>query len=184
MRRILERLLWAGGLVALALFAAPWVEARWYEATAGRMLDHASEGGDRVAAVGPDTLIGRLEIPRLGVSALVEEGQEESTLRRAIGHIPGTGLPGRVGNVGLAAHRDTFFRPLRRLRKGDLVRLTTLAGPHEYTVESIRVVSPERVDVLDARAGREILTLVTCYPFDFIGAAPERYVVRAEKRLS
>ena len=138
--------------------------------------------GPRVALPAADGLIGRLEIPRLGLSALVEEGQEEQTLRRAIGHIPGTAFPGAGGNVGLAAHRDTFFRPLRHVQAGDLVRLTTPSGLFEYLVESVQVVEPDRVEVLDPPSSGEVLTLVTCYPFDFVGAAPQRYIVRAEQR--
>lgn len=124
-------------------------------------------------------VIGRLEIPRLGIRAMVREGVDRETLKVAVGHIPGTALPGETGNIGLAAHRDTFFRALRDVRKGDLMRLTTLDGSETYRVETANVVDPAQVGVLAGTNGTRSLTLVTCFPFDFIGAAPKRFVVAA-----
>jgi len=132
------------------------------------------------AAVGPAGLIGRLQVERLGVSAMVMEGISGKTLRRAVGHIAGTALPGQTGNVGIAGHRDTFFRPLRNIQADDIITLTTLGGEFRYRVVSTKVVSPDNVAVLDSDS-HEILTLVTCYPFYFIGSAPERFIVRAER---
>jgi sortase A len=132
------------------------------------------------AAIGPDGLIGRIEIARLGVSVVVVEGTDKPTLRHAAGHIPGTAIPGQIGNIGIAAHRDTFFRPLRNIRDNDVVALTTLRGEFRYRVVSTKIVSPEDVAVLDPD-GNEILTLVTCYPFYFVGAAPSRFIVRAQR---
>jgi sortase A len=131
-------------------------------------------------AVASEGLIGRVEIPRLGLSAVLIEGVDAKTLRRAVGHIPGTALPGRPGNVALSGHRDTFFRPLRNIREGDTIVVTTLEGEFRYRVVSTQVVSPEIVAVLNPSRG-EILTLVTCYPFYFVGAAPDRFIVRAER---
>ena len=122
--------------------------------------------------------IGRIEIPRLGVSTMVVEGADESTLRRAAGHIEGTALPGQLGNVGIAGHRDTFFRPLRNIRTNDVVVLATLTGQYHYRVTSTKIVSPSAVEVLAPSKG-QTLTLVTCYPFYFIGSAPDRFIVRA-----
>ena len=126
----------------------------------------------------PASLIGRLEIPRLGLSAMVREGADDRTLRKAVGHIPGTALPGIVGNVALAGHRDTFFRPLRNIRKGDAIDLQTERGTYRYVVESTNIVGPRDVGVL-AASGGETLTLVTCYPFYYVGSAPKRFIVRA-----
>jgi sortase A len=131
-------------------------------------------------AIGPDGLIGRIEIPRLGVSVVVVEGIDTPVLRRAVGHIPGTAMPGQIGNVGIAAHRDTYFRPLRKIRRGDIVTLTTLRGDYRYSVVSTKIVKPEDVTVLDPD-GNQILTLVTCYPFFFVGSAPNRFIVRAQR---
>jgi sortase A len=125
-------------------------------------------------------LMGRLEIPRLGFSIIIAEGTRESTLRRAGGHIQGTALPGGTGNIGIAGHRDTFFRPLRNIREDDVITLTTLAGEYRYRVVSTRIVDPSDTEVLNSD-GREILTLVTCHPFYFVGPAPNRLIVRAER---
>ena len=125
-------------------------------------------------------LIGRLEIPRLELSVVIIEGDDSKTLRRAVGHIPATPIPGQTGNVALTGHRDTFFRPLRKIRVNDIIVLTTLQGEYHYRVVSTRVVSPDNVAVLNASDG-ESLTLVTCYPFYFVGSAPSRFIVRAER---
>jgi sortase A len=138
---------------------------------------NSSPGLVTIAAGG---LIGRLEIPRLGLSVIVIEGEDRSTLRRAAGHISGTALPGQAGNVGISAHRDTFFRPLRNIRRNDLITITTLQGEFRYRVVSTRVVSPDDIAVLDSTGG-EILTLVTCHPFYFVGPAPNRFIIRAER---
>jgi sortase A len=125
-------------------------------------------------------LIGRIDIPRIGVSAIVIEGAGGKTLRRAVGHIPGTALPGETGNVGISGHRDTFFRPLRNIERNDIITFTTLHGEYRYRVVSTKIVSPGDVAVLD-RSVTETLTLVTCYPFYFVGSAPNRFIVRAER---
>jgi sortase A len=125
------------------------------------------------------TTVGMIEIPAVGLATRVLEGSNAGTLRLAVGHIPGTALPGPSGNVGLAGHRDTFFRPLRRIKLGDEIRFTTVAGNFKYRVISLRVVLPDAVEVLkDTQL--PTLTLVTCYPFDFVGTAPQRLIVHAE----
>ena len=111
---------------------------------------------------------------------MILEGTDARTLRRAVGHIPGTPLPGQRGNVAITGHRDTFFRPLRNIRKYDEIRLTTLSGSYRYRVDSIKVVEPEDMEVLD-NSDDAILTLVTCYPFYFVGPAPKRFIVRAHR---
>ncbi len=131
-------------------------------------------------AAAMDGMIGRIEIPRLLLSAIVVEGIDKTALRRAVEHIPGTALPGQPGNVGLAGHRDTFFRPLKDLRIKDEIQFSTLKGNFKYEVESLRVVEPNDVGVL-APSGENVLTLVTCYPFYYIGPAPKRFVVRARQ---
>ncbi len=125
-------------------------------------------------------LIGSIEIPRLDVSVIVVEGTTPRLLRRAAGHIAGTALPGSPGNVGVSAHRDSFFRPLRNIRKNDIITFRTILGTYRYRVVSTRIVAPENVTVLDSGI-KQVLTLVTCYPFYFVGAAPDRFIVRAER---
>jgi sortase A len=126
----------------------------------------------------PSSVIGRLEIPRLNVSVMVREGADGKTLHRAVGHIPGTALPGYAGNVALAGHRDTFFRELRNIQKDDTIQLETENGTYHYLVKSTEIVGPRDVGVL-AASGGPTLTLVTCYPFYYVGSAPKRFIVRA-----
>jgi len=123
-------------------------------------------------------ILGRLQIPRLQMSVMVREGANERTLSRAVGHIPGTALPGAWGNVALAGHRDTFFRPLRNIQKDDVINIQTEQGTFTYRVESTQIVGPRDVGVLKATGG-ETLTLVTCYPFYYVGSAPKRFIVHA-----
>jgi sortase A len=130
--------------------------------------------------VGTDGVIGRIEISRLGISTLVIEGTGEPSLRRAAGHIAGTALPGHPGNVGIAGHRDSFFRPLRNIHRDDIITLATLRGEYRYRVVSTKIVDPDDVTVLKAD-GEDVLTLVTCYPFYFVGSAPSRFIVRAQR---
>lgn len=126
------------------------------------------------------TLMGRIQIPRLKVSAIVVSGTGDDDLKLGIGHIAGTGFPGTRGNIGLAGHRDTFFRPLKDIRHKDRILLTTLDGEFTYQVTSTQVVAPTEVAVLNPGKG-EALTLVTCFPFFVLGAAPDRFIVRAER---
>ncbi len=130
--------------------------------------------------VGRLSPLGRIEIRTIGLSAMIMEGIDPRTLRRAVGHIPGTPLPGQAGNVALAGHRDTFFRALRNVREGDEITLQVLSGLYRYRVDSITVVDPEDTRVLNNSDG-DILTLVTCYPFSYLGPAPKRFIVRAHK---
>jgi sortase A len=126
------------------------------------------------------TPLGRIEISSIGIAAMILEGTDARTLRRAVGHIPGTPLPGQRGNVAITGHRDTFFRPLRNIRKDDEIKLTTLSGSYRYWVDSIKVVEAEDMEVLD-NSEEAILTLVTCYPFYYVGPAPKRFIVRAHR---
>jgi LPXTG-site transpeptidase (sortase) family protein len=153
-------------LQALSVQAAPAIERHLAAATRAEM--------DRTG------LIGRLEVPRLGLAVIVEEGVDRGTLRHAAGHLPGTPLPGEPGNVVVAAHRDTLFRPLKDIRKGDEVRFVTPDGSFAYEVVKTEIVRPSDTDVLASASGGEA-TLITCYPFGFIGPAPERFVVQATR---
>ncbi|HEY0593133.1 MAG TPA: class D sortase [Thermoanaerobaculia bacterium] len=169
----------AGGEIArpLALEVASPARREAGETPAPREADAASI--ERDLQLDPD-VIGRIEIPRLGLEAIVREGDDEETLDRAVGFIPGTARPGAGGNTALAGHRDTFFRPLRRIEVGDVIRLEVPGETYAYRVAETRVVDPGEVSVLESR-GTEELTLLTCYPFRWIGPAPERFVVRATR---
>ncbi|HLJ48150.1 MAG TPA: class D sortase [Bryobacteraceae bacterium] len=194
--RWIKRGLFAGAVGMLGYCCFVLVDGWIFQNQERRQLERLlrdrleAKGGIRAAAYSaspeyPATavtagLIGRLEIPRLGLTAIVIEGTGKGTLRRAVGHIPGTALPGQPSNVGLSGHRDTFFRPLRNIRRDDAITITTLHGEYHYRVVSTKVVSPADVAVLNP-SKTEILTLVTCYPFYFVGSAPQRFIVRAER---
>jgi sortase A len=185
MTRILRRLrlaLFAGALAALSYCAFVVGDTWIFQKEQRRKFE--SLLADRASVVAPAApargVIGLLDIPRLGLSVMVVEGTGTTTLRRAAGHIPGTALPGQPGNVGISAHRDTFFRPLRNIRQNDVITVSTVLGEYRYRVVSTRVVSPSDVAVLES-SGTEILTLVTCYPFYFVGSAPDRFIVQAAR---
>jgi LPXTG-site transpeptidase (sortase) family protein len=183
--RSFEGLLLFTGVFLLSMYAGWWAGAKLFQYEHGALFDRQlkeESPAPNSPGSNPENLelTGRVEIERLGLDALIQEGTDEATLSRAVGHIPGTSVPWNGGNVALAAHRDTFFRGLGDLEPGDRIRLTTLRGSFEYEVDSTKVVSPASVDVL-AATGQPQLTLVTCWPFHYIGPAPMRYIVRARK---
>lgn len=204
--RWLERILLLVGILCLGGWAFAWVDARYTQYRDGQILDEALSAAatppaarparetDDLDAFQPEraglresrppvaegSLVGRIEIPRVGVSTIVLEGVDNKTLRRGAGHIPETSLPGDGGNVGIAAHRDSFFRALKDIRKNDIIRLETLQGTFSYRVEWTQIVQPEDTQVL-AETGVPALTLVTCYPFYYVGSAPKRFIVRAQR---
>ena len=181
-----QRALFAGAIVMLGYCGFVLVDTWIFQARESVALEqfvptnNTSTPLTRKNVIREDGLIGRIEVSRLGVSVVVMKGTTDKTLRHAVGHIDGTALPGEPGNVGIAGHRDTFFRPLRNIHRDDLITLTTSRGEYRYRVLSTKVVSPDSVDVLNSD-GNEILTLVTCYPFYFVGSAPSRFIVRAAR---
>jgi sortase A len=122
-----------------------------------------------------------LRVPRAGIEVPVLPGTDDATLNRGVGWIEGTARPGERGNVGIAGHRDGFFRGLKDIAPGDAVTLETLSGREDYVIDDVRIVSPAEVSVLEP-TGVQALTLVTCYPFYFVGDAPQRFIVRALRR--
>ena len=138
----------------------------------------AIEAADDDDGLGPDGVVGVLEIPRLRLSEVVASGDDDKTLKVAVGHLPDTPLPWSKGNSVIAAHRDTHFRPLRDIHHGDLVRLKTRKGVLEYVVTDTMIVAPQDIWVMAPSDDRR-LTLVTCYPFNYIGSAPQRFIVKA-----
>jgi sortase A len=186
LRRVVQSMqlmLTAAAVLGLGYCGFVALEAWNFQRVEGHRLDLvAAPHAEVLQAVADGGLIGRIEVRRLALSVVVIQGTSEAALRRAAGHIAGTAFPGQGGNVGIAGHRDTFFRPLRNVRQNDVIALTTPAGEYRYRVVSTRVVSPDDVSVLRTGGG-EVLTLVTCYPFYFVGAAPERFIVRAERVL-
>lgn len=188
-----QRLLLVSGVLLLGycafVLADAWI---FQERQSQELIEHlgaetaALPPSESAAAAEPapmvsvDGRLGRLEIPRLGLSTIVVEGVGTSDLRLAVGHIPGTAFPGERGNVGIAGHRDTHFRALAGIQQDDLITLTTSVGDYNYRVVSSLIVSPNAVEVLDP-TGDDVLTLVTCYPFYYVGPAPNRFIVRAQR---
>jgi len=124
--------------------------------------------------------IGRISVPRLGIRAMVDDGVDDDTLSHAVGHLRATAYPGQAGNVAVAGHRDTFFRELRHLEKNDEIDFETRSGNFRYRVESMMIVDPANISVI-APTSEKMLTIVTCYPFNYIGNAPRRFVVHARQ---
>jgi sortase A len=171
-------------IMYLGCFGYVTMRRMLYQLSATQILipatgDHPQIPAPRIPAppTGPQ-LLGRISVPRLDLSAMVNEGVDDNTLSLAVGHIPGTALPGPEGNVAVAAHRDTFFRPLKDIKPNDEIDFLTSQGEYRYRVQSLRIVNPEDVEVLKPSLEPE-LTLITCYPFDFFGHAPKRFVVQA-----
>ncbi|MGA7614874.1 MAG: class D sortase [Thermoanaerobaculia bacterium] len=181
--RPIEIALAFGGIVFLGGAFAATVHRVDYQAQQERAIVHHVDGAVVPArgevAVDP-LVIGRIEIPRVGVRAIVREGTDDRTLALAVGHLSGTAVPGGRGNAVLAGHRDTFFRGLRDIRIHDEVRLLVPPVIYEYRVESVEVIPPEDTRVLDDTKD-ETLTLVTCFPFSYIGHAPNRFIVHAAR---
>lgn len=188
--RLLERLFLLIAVVCIGYYAYVTLEAYAYQAYETRELDAILRSAPAPIAANrtlapqrriepsPGSTLGRIDIPRLGLSAIVRAGSDAKTLRLAVGHIPGTAFPGDAGNVGLAGHRDTFFRQLKSIRADDVIRIATVDGTYTYRVERTNIVNPTDVWVLDP-TDHGTLTLVTCYPFSYVGSAPQRFVVRA-----
>jgi sortase A len=179
-----ERSLLAFGVACLTWFGAATLQAKRFEAEQRAILERvrlAAPPATAAPAIFPaGALIGSLEIRRLNLAVVVAEGDDDATLRVAVGHLPDTPLPWDEGNTALAAHRDTLFRQLKDIRVGDNLRLSTLHGDFEYRVRELAVVDPEDLSVLNPTE-RPTLTLITCYPFTYIGKAPQRFIVRAER---
>lgn len=198
-----QTVLFVVGFVCLGAAGAAWTQAHLYQARQERAFERALAAKavptgtaraltnaaappaaapaetDDAAALDP-AILGKLEVPRLALSVMVREGDDAQTLKVAAGHVPGTAFPWQEGNVGIAGHRDSFFRKLRLLKKNDALVLTTPRGRFAYRVDRLLVVMPEQVEVLSGVDGPR-LTLITCYPFSYTGSAPQRFVVGAKR---
>ena len=205
----LEIAAWAVGVALLALVGGVKVVGNFLKQQEVRRFESARQAVEPAAAAAPSSLrldaldvnqslwaetriqayaralkekapaaLAVLRIPRIGLEGPVLAGTDEWTLDRGLGWIEGTARPGELGNVGIAGHRDGFFRGLKDVKPGDAIEVTTLSGQQVFRIEKILIVSPDDVGVLSPTSA-PALTLVTCFPFYFVGSAPERYVVRA-----
>jgi sortase A len=180
----------ASGVVLAIYCAAILVEARFHQSApltqpplTVTQIALPGDSGDLKAAVAPapaaGTMLGRLEAPSVKLSTAVLEGSDDATLSRGSGHIEDTPFPGQPGNVGIAGHRDTTFRALRNIHLGDALEFKTADRVYRYRISKTMIVGPDDVYVLDPTE-KPALTLVTCYPFEFVGHAPRRFIIRAE----
>jgi sortase A len=188
-RKAAEYFLWLVALGTLGYCTAQYSAAAIHQsrqsarldsmrAQAAAQIDETDGAASRMNSNIGAPPLGRIEIPSVGVSAIVEDGESDSTLAESVGHIRGTALPGERGNAALAAHRDTYFRDLADIQKGDEVYFTTANAIFKYRVDDIQIVDPTDVSAL-APSTDSRLTLITCYPFHYIGPAPKRFVVVA-----
>jgi len=185
-----QRLLFIVGASALGYVGFTLLDAAFFQASAKRSLEsqiqleqEPNEVQHEVQpkpAIKPGDVLGRLDIPRLGLSVAVLQGTGSRMLRLGTGHIAGTPLPGEAGNSGIAGHRDTFFRGLKDIHTNDEIQFQTATGLSRFAVDWVKVVAPDDLSVL-APSSESAITLVTCYPFYFVGPAPGRFVVRAHK---
>jgi sortase A len=181
-RAFIANLLLLAGIAGVGAWGWSILRCAVVQRRENRVFDERAHGTmppDRVAP-GPQhgATIGRLTISRLHLRAIVLEGADDDTLAVALGHVPGTALPGQAGNVAIAGHRDTLFRCLRNISPNDLIVLQTPHGSYSYRVENTAIVKPQDVAVL-ASDSRSQITLITCYPFHYVGSAPDRFIVRA-----
>lgn len=182
--RASEYLFFVTGILALGYVGFTLLDARLYQISAKESLETRIQAENAHGAAAPKPVfkngdvLGRMDIPRLGVSVAVLQGTNSRILRLGVGHIRGTALPGESGNSGIAGHRDTFFRELKDIRENDEIDLQTANGRFRYQVDWAKVVAPDDTSVLTPST-ESALTLVTCYPFYFVGPSPKRFVVRA-----
>jgi sortase A len=182
-----RRVLLVSGVTALAYVGLTLFDARIYQKKAELSLEEqiqaqeANESALPKLAVKEGDILGRIEIPRIGLSVVILEGTTSQTLRHGVGHIERTALPGESGNIGIAGHRDTYFRALKDIQASDKIEIQTTEGITRYEVDWIQITVPSDVAIVSPTTD-STLTLVTCYPFHYIGAAPERFVVHAHRQ--
>jgi sortase A len=182
MIRSLQHCLWVIGFIILGYCGMVWTTARFHQSAGNdeldRLLTNKPPGVPEAMRyrMSHGELVGRVRIPRLGISTVIFEGTDEPVLSQGVGHLTGSALPGLAGNVVLAGHRDSFFRPLRNIRAGDTVEVTTPEGSLSL-VQTTEIITPDKVSVLEPTK-TPTLTLVTCYPFYYVGHAPKRFIVR------
>jgi sortase A len=192
--KLLERLLWIIGVALIAAYCTHLLaseNARGSDVAAFKASiaepeqslwsEKRIEAYNASLAESVSDVLGILEIPRLDLEVAVYDGASDLHMDRGAARIDGTAMPGERGNLGVAGHRDGYLRVLKDIALGDEIRVTSSSGPVTYVVSELSIVSPTAVEVLDPTE-TPVVTLVTCYPFYFVGHAPERFIVRAIAR--
>jgi sortase A len=183
-----RRILIITGVLALFYVGLTLFSAGLFQAGAELTLEKQIQSREQLKAafrslpIKEGDVLGRIQIPRIALSVVVLQGTTSQTLRLGVGHIDGTALPGESGNIGIAGHRDTFFRGLKDIHKDDKILLQTAAGTARYDVDWIQITAPDDGGIV-VPTTESALTLVTCYPFHYVGSAPERFVVHAHRQL-
>jgi sortase A len=176
--RCIEYLCWSAGTLAIAYLLLAWWSSAKFQASETKRLETLQHLPAQERVLHRGDPFGKISIPRIGLSAIVAEGIDERTLGHAVGHFPASSTPENLGTVALAGHRDTFFRGLSRVRVKDRITLETPQGKYQYEVVRTRVVGPEHIELVESSSESD-LTLVTCFPFHYIGPAPKRFIVQA-----
>ena len=178
---LFEWLLLGIGLGCLGVYAYETVEARRFQAEQTAVFERDAKAERPVADVRTGSLIGMLDVPRLELSTPVIQGDDTRTLKRAVGHLPDTPMPWDEGNSAIAGHRDGLFRPLKDVKIGDEIRFRTTRAEYLYRVKKTAIVKPDDLSVLAPQDDPATLTLITCYPFYYVGSAPKRFIVHATR---
>lgn len=178
---LFEWLLLGFGLGCLGMYGYETVEARRFQAEQTAAFELAAQTHIPPRAVRRGGLVGMLDVPRLQLSTPVIEGDDNVTLKRAVGHLPDTPMPWDDGNSAIAGHRDGLFRPLKDVKVGDEIRFRTTRDEFRYRVTKTSIVTPDDLSVLEPQSDPATLTLITCYPFYYVGSAPKRFVVHAAR---
>jgi sortase A len=168
----------------LGMYAYESVEARRFQSEQTAAFERAARAEIAPARMRAGGLVGMLDVPRLKLSTPVIEGDDDRTLKRAVGHLPDTPMPWEAGNAAMAGHRDGLFRPLKDVKVGDEIRFRTTRDEIRYRVTATSIVMPDDLSVLAPRPSGASLTLITCYPFSYVGSAPKRFIVHAERLAS
>lgn len=178
--QFLEYALLGLAIGCLGMYAYESVEARRFQAEQAAAFEQAAKHAAAPITVKSGGLVGMLDVPRLQLTTPVIEGDDDTTLKRAVGHLPDTPMPWENGNSALAGHRDGLFRPLKDVKVGDEIRFRTTRDEFRYRVTKTSIVMPDDVSVLESKS-QAGLTLITCYPFNYVGSAPKRFIVHAER---
>lgn len=179
--RCFEWLLVGIAIGCLGVFAYETVEARRVQAEQTAAFERQVRAQITPVSFRTGALVGMLDVPRLKLSTPVIQGDDTTTLKRAVGHLPDTPMPWEAGNSAVAGHRDGLFRPLKNVKVGDEIRFRTTRDEFTYRVTHTAIVMPNDLSVLEPQQAQASLTLITCYPFTYVGSAPKRFVVRAER---
>jgi sortase A len=181
--QFLEWMLLGLGIGCLGVYGFETVEARRYQSEQTAAFERAARTQTIPPRIAAGGIVGMLDVPRLKLTTPVIQGDDDRTLQRAVGHLPDTPMPWEAGNSAIAAHRDGLFRPLKNVKVGDEIRFRTTREELRYRVTATSIVEPDDLSVLRPRS-KAALTLITCYPFYYVGTAPQRFVVHAEREQS